>query len=265
MFSVSTIIFMAATAIFCVAMPVILAVIFKARVKTAPVSALVVGAAAFIIFALVLEQLLHAIMLPLVSGSDVAYIIYGALAAGIFEETARFLAFKTVLKNHDSPKTAVMYGIGHGGCEAVIILGMTMISGIVIAIIVNSMGIDEMIKLASAGRPELEETARLQIESLAAFGLSNMILSLFERAMTMALHVALSVLVFEGARVKGRAWLYPVCILVHAACDVPAVMYQRGILGLAAVYAVMTVLTAAASVFAARSYKRLSRALERVE
>ena len=261
MFSALTIILMAATGLICVALPVIFAIIFKARVKTAPVSALFVGAAAFFIFALLLEQILHTVMLPIVSGSDIAYIIYGALAAGIFEETARFLAFKTVLKKHNSPETAVMYGIGHGGCEAVMILGMTMLSGIVIAIIVNTMGIDEMIKTASAGRPELEETARLQIESLAALGPVNAALSLFERAVTMVCHVALSVLVFEAAR--GRAWLYPVCVLVHAACDLPAVMYQRGILGLAAVYAVMVALTAAAVFFAVRSYKRLSRELNK--
>lgn len=261
MFSSLKIILMAATGIITVAIPTVFAIIFKSRVKTAPVSAIFVGAAAFFIFALVLEQLLHAVMLPIVSGSDIAYIIYGAITAGIFEETGRFLAFKTVLKKHDSPKTAVMYGIGHGGCEAVMVLGMTMFSGIVIAIIVNSMGIDEMIKLASAGRPELEQTARLQIESLASLGPVNMVLSLFERTMMIVFHIALSVIVFEGAR--GRAWLYPVCILVHAACDVPAAMYQRGILGLAAVYAITAALTAVTVVFAVMSYKRVSRALNK--
>lgn len=263
MFSVSTIILMAATGVICVAIPVILAVIFKAKVKTAPISAIFAGAAAFFIFSLVLEQLLHAIMLPIVSGSDIAYILYGAFAAGIFEETGRFLTFKTVLKKQDSPKAAIMYGIGHGGCEAIMILGMTMLSGAAIAVIVNFVGIDEMIKTASAGRPELEQTARIQIESLASFGISNMLLSLFERAVTIVFHIALSVLVFESARIKDRAWLYPVCILVHAACDIPAAMYQRGLLGLLAVYAIMTALTAAAVVFAVKSYKKLNRALNK--
>ena len=240
MFSFPTIIFLAATGLLSVAIPVICAIIFKSRVKTAHVSALFVGAAAFFVFALVLEQLLHAVMIPLVSKSDITFVIYGALAAGIFEETGRFAAFKTLLKKQNRPESAVMYGIGHGGCEAVMILGMSALSGAVIAITVNSVGIDEMIKLASAGRPELEETARLQIE---------------------ALHISLSVLVFEGARTKGRAWLYPVCVLVHAACDVPSAMYQRGLLGLAAVYAITTALTAAVAVFAVRSYKRQTRAL----
>lgn len=261
MFSSSAIIFLAATGLLSVAIPVICAIIFKSRVKTAPVSALFIGAAAFFVFAFVLEQLLHAVMIPLVSKSDIAFVIYGALAAGIFEETGRFVAFKTVLKKQNRPESAVMYGIGHGGCEAVMILGMSALSGIVIAIMVNSVGIDEMIKLASAGRPELEETARLQIEAYAGFGLSKMLLSLYERAMTIALHISLSVLVFEGAKTRGRAWLYPVCVLAHAACDVPSAMYQRGILDLAAVYAVTTVLTAAAAVFAVRSYKRQTRAL----
>ena len=257
MFSTSTVICMALTGLICVAVPVICAVIFKIRVKTAPVSAIFVGAGAFMIFALILEQILHAVMLPIVSGSDILYIIYGALAAGVFEETGRFLAFKTILKKKKEPGTAVMYGIGHGGCEAVMILGMTMVSGIAIAVITNTMGVDEMIRLGAAGRPELEETARLQIESLASFGTVNMALSLFERVMAVALHVSLSVLVFEGANVKGRAWLYPACILIHAAFDVPTVMYQRGLLGLAWVYAVMVVMVAAACTLAVREYRSL--------
>ena len=253
-------IIMAATGILSAAIPAVYALIFKSKVKTAPLSALFVGAGVFIIFALLLEQLLHAVMLPLVSNSDIAYIIYGALAAGIFEETGRFLAFKTVLKKQDSPKAAVMYGIGHGGCESVMILGMTMVSGVVITVMVNSIGIDELIKLAAAGNPELEQAARAQIETFASFGIVNMAVSLFERAMMIVLHIALSVLVFESARVKGRAWLYPVCILVHAACDIPAAMYQRGILELAAVYILMAAMTAAAAVLAVRSYKRVNQA-----
>ncbi len=256
MFSTLTIICMALTGLACVAIPVICAVIFKSRVKTAPIPAIFVGAAVFVIFALVLEQILHAVMLPLVSGSDVAYIIYGALAAGIFEETGRFLAFKTVLKKKTAPETAVMYGVGHGGCEAIMVLGMTMLSGVAIAVMTNSMGIDEMIKLSTAGNPELEETARLQIESLASFGAVNMALSLLERAAAVAFHISLSVLVFESANVRGRAWLYPACILIHAVFDVPSAMYQRGLLPLAWVYVIMAVMVAASAAIAAHEYGR---------
>ena len=258
MFSVSTVIFMALTGIICAAVPVILGVIFKIRVKTAPISAVFAGAGAFIVFALVLEQILHAVMLPVVSGSDVLYIVYGALAAGIFEETGRFLVFKTILKKKDAPETAVMYGIGHGGCEAVMILGMTMVSGIAIAVMTNTVGIDEVIKMTAAGRPELEETARLQIESLASFGAVNMALSLFERAMAIALHVSLSVLVFEAARVKGKVWLYPASVLIHAAFDVPAAMYQRGLHGLVWVYVTDTAMVAAVGVLAVREYRKMA-------
>ena len=259
MFSISTVILMALTGLICFAIPVICAVIFKMKVKTAPVSAVFVGAGTFFIFALLLEQILHAIMLPIVSKSDLLYIIYGALAAGIFEETGRFLAFKTVLKKKTAPETSVMYGIGHGRCEAIMILGMTMVSGIVIAVLTNLMGIDGMIKLSAAGKPELEETARLQIETLAAFGAVNMILSLFERLMAIVLHVSLSVLVFEGARVKGKTWLYPACILIHAVFDVPSAMYQRGLLGIATVYVITAAMVPAAALLAAREYGRMRK------
>ena len=52
--------------------------------------------------------------------------------AGIFEETGRFLAFKTVLrKKQGKDINALMYGAGHGGFEAAALLGITMINNII--------------------------------------------------------------------------------------------------------------------------------------
>jgi uncharacterized membrane protein YhfC len=47
------------------------------------------------------------------------YAVLGALLAGLFEETGRFIAFKFLLKKRTDRKTAISYGIGHGGFEAI--------------------------------------------------------------------------------------------------------------------------------------------------
>ena len=59
--------------------------------------------------------------------------------AGLFEETGRFAAFKTVLKKkRASDANALMYGAGHGGFEAFYVLCVGMISNIVMAVMLNT-------------------------------------------------------------------------------------------------------------------------------
>ena len=70
------------------------------------------GAMTFLIFALVLESIVHSIVFmvfPGIKDNVVAYMLYGALMAGIFEETGRFLAYKLVLKKRTNRETAISY------------------------------------------------------------------------------------------------------------------------------------------------------------
>ena len=53
------------------------------------------------------------------------YALYGGLAAGLFEETGRLLAFRFILKPHTARITALSYGIGHGGIEAFWVMGLS--------------------------------------------------------------------------------------------------------------------------------------------
>ncbi len=262
MFGIQSIAAMAFIGAVTAAMPVAAAIIYKKLNKDAPVPPVVAGAVVFVIFAMGLEQALHTFMLPLVTKNDVIYVLYGAFAAGIFEETGRFIAFKTALKKYKSPKAAVMYGIGHGGCEAILILGASMISGIVIAVSVNAMGLDRFVQMSVQGRSDLESAVRAQISAYASMTFSGAAAPLFERAVSIIFHIAMSVLVFESARVGSRLWLFPACILAHAALDIPAAMYQRGLIGLTAAYAAMTLLTVVAVFAAVMSYRRMRKAEE---
>ena len=114
--------------LFTTLIPIAAVVVFKLKNKSVSLLSAVIGAATFIVFALVLEQIMHIFMLPIVSNSTVAYVIYGVLAAGVFEETGRFLACKFLMKKRSDNKNAIMLGIGHGGIESVLIIGISMFS-----------------------------------------------------------------------------------------------------------------------------------------
>ena len=66
----------------------------------------------------------------------------GCLLAGVFEEVGRYLAFRFLLKRYTNRRDAVTYGIGHGGIEAILVLGLTAINNIAIAQLVNSGSIE---------------------------------------------------------------------------------------------------------------------------
>ena len=57
--------------------------------------------------------------------------------AAAFEETGRYFAMRFVLRRLDG-KNALMYGAGHGGVEAMLLLGLTSINNIVNSTLINS-------------------------------------------------------------------------------------------------------------------------------
>lgn len=230
-------------AILCTAIPIGAMIIFKVKNKEVKLSSFFIGGGVFIIFALILEQLLHSVMLPFVSGSTAAYVIYSTLAAGVFEESVRFIAFKTVLKKADR-KNAVMFGLGHGGTEAIILVGLTMFSYAFTAIKANAMETGNAMAVA----PEANELLRIKLVSLSLFGIVKLL--------TLVFHTAASVMVFEAARVREKGFLYPLCILLHALLNVPAALYQRSVLTMGMIYPIMIVITAAVVFLAVRSYRR---------
>jgi Predicted membrane protein len=109
-------------------------------------AAFILGIGIFIVFALILEQIMHYIVLSpsadgtieLLSAAPWLYVLYGIFAAGIFEETGRLLAFLITKRHYKDIDSAVSYGIGHGGIEAVAVVGLGMLNGIVLAVLINS-------------------------------------------------------------------------------------------------------------------------------
>ncbi|MGN0699663.1 MAG: YhfC family intramembrane metalloprotease [Oscillospiraceae bacterium] len=210
--------------------PIAAVIVHKLKHKSASLLSAVIGAATFVVFALILEQILHAVMLPLVMNSTVAYVIYGTLAAGVFEETGRYLACRFLMKNRTDNANAVMLGIGHGGIEAVLIIGVSMFSTLVTAIMVNTMGLDGFIQMTGITDEATLTVLKGQIDTIVAFSMPMALANVVERIIAMTLHICMSVFAMKAASVKGKLWLFPAAIALHALFDVPAALYQRGVI-----------------------------------
>ena len=123
-----------------VVLPIFLGIFIYKKTK-AWVPAFFIGCGIFVGFAMILEQICHAIVLT-VTGSAIRdniwlYAIYGGLAAALFEECGRWIAMKFCLKKHLTRENALMYGAGHGGIEAFLILGMSSMSNLLTAAMIN--------------------------------------------------------------------------------------------------------------------------------
>jgi len=246
--------FMGFSALLSIGVPVALLIFFHKRYGAKVVPALT-GAAAFIVFAMVLEQLMHYLVLKPAPDGTIAlrsqpmlYMLYGCFAAGIFEETARFASFHLLKKRYDGIKTALSYGVGHGGIEAILVGGIAMVSSFVVALMMNSGALVSSQNLALAA----------QIQALATTPSYLFLISGVERMLALTIQISLSVVVFYSVYGERKFWLYPLAILLHAFVDAPAALMQAGALrSVFAVEGMIAVFAVALAFFAAYVHRRL--------
>ncbi len=208
------------------------------------------GAGTFVLFALVLEQLLHTLVLRSPLGGAVQntiwlYGLYGGLAAGLFEETGRFVAFRFFLKKHTAPATALAYGAGHGGAEAVLVVGVTMVNNLLLLSMLQSGAITDPAVLSAA-------------QAVAAAPAGMFLWAALERVAAVALHVCNSVLVFVAVRQPGKGRLFCVAVLAHAAVDFLAVVLNATA-GVAAAELATVAVTALVACLATKVYQNLQK------
>jgi uncharacterized membrane protein YhfC len=178
------------------------------------------GAVTFVLFALVLEQLVYSVLMKTpfwltVSSNFWLLGIFGGFMAGFFEETGRYIAMKTVLrKKRANDYNGLMYGAGHGGIEAVILLSVTMIINVVFSLQTNAG------QVSPFGTPEIAQ-------QIANTPFWMMLVGALERISAVAIHVSLSVLVWFAAKDGKKFMLYPLAILLHLLVDAVAVILSR--------------------------------------
>ncbi len=199
---------------------------FKSGLKS-----VLTGAGVFVVFALILESIVHQIVLkgphgPAIIGNTYYYALYGGLMAGLFEETGRFLSMKLILKK-ESPAagTAISYGVGHGGIELLLLFGATMVSNITISAIINGGNLDGLLAtVPEANRAQVQT----QLEGLQTLTTTALLYGLWERVSAIILQVGLSIIVWTAVRKGGKwLWLFPAAILLHALVDALAVIISK--------------------------------------
>ena len=207
-----------------------------------------VGAATWFLFAIVLETIPKAVLfnkaLPIgrtVLGDTFLYVFFGTLLAGVFEEVGRFVAFKTVLKNRTNRETGISHGIGHGGFEAMFILVSMGIQNLTYAAMINGGTFDVLVNQGNLSEADIA-TLKAIPEQLASWSLLMTVIWILERVFAMLLHIGMSIVVFNAVKQKKISLLF-LAIVLHMIFDTAPALYQKGIINIYVTEAIIAVLT----------------------
>ena len=203
-------------------------VFIRLRLKT-KIKPFLVGGLTWLLFATMLEGSVHGVVLSIFPGlreNTLAFAIYGGLMAGIFEELGRYLAVKVFFKRDmENDKNALAYAAGHGGFEALVLVGLTMVSNIVLSVLINTGGADVILASVPA---EAGTELNTMFGQLAASTPADFLLGMLERGVAIVLHLSMSVFVWFSVK-KCKWLLYPAAVFIHALADFMAVILAKAL------------------------------------
>jgi len=243
-----------------VLIPAALFLVFRKKYR-ADVLPFFIGCAVFIVFTGFLEGFAHKLIFATDTGKAILnniwlYGIYGGLMAGLFEETGRYTAYKTVLKKKlGNDRNALMYGAGHGGFEAFHILIFSFVPYIITALRLNA-GMGDTLT-SGVTDPVALQTLQSTFAMLANTPSALFLMSVIERISAVVLQISLSVLVWFAAKDGGkRFWLYPLALILHAFVNAAAVIASRYVSNVWIVLGAVYVITACFVMIAVAVWKK---------
>ena len=139
------------------------------------------------------------------------------LSAGVFEEFARYIAYRFHLKTKRdrSWSSALMFGAGHGGIESVVI-GVLVVYGFIQLFAYKDANLEALLPMDQV------ELARTQVDLFWSLPWYGAILGAVERAATLCFHMSAAVLVLQAFNRKNLMWLF-MAIGWHTVLDALAV------------------------------------------
>ena len=243
-----------------IVVPLAIAIIWTKN-KKERFTTVLVGAATFLLFAVILEKPLQAVLIAptqmglpdtgisqFLNARPVLWAFIVGLFPGVFEETGRLVAYKTVLKKRKNRETSLSHGIGHGGFEVMYLMGVTYATYIAYAVMINNGSFGTVVDQVMTQAPDQADALVTVASGIASFSFANLAVSIVERVFAVLFHIGASIIMFYACKDKSRLWLYPLAILLHTAMDFIAGLTTVGlwkmpVWALEGIFAIFGVLT----------------------
>lgn len=213
---------------FAIAYPIVLAIVASTRLRVSW-RYFLWGALVFFVFQVIL-RLPWVTVIGALYGKQIAAspaLLWGWLTilvvtAALFEEVGRYIGYRVLMRKEEKTwSKAVMYGLGHGGIESILLVGVGGALTLLNLVILSAMNLNT---LPAAQR----DTVAHQLAALAAQPGWFPLLGAWERLWTVPVHVALSVLVLQVFRRGHIGWLW-LAIPGHIVVDGVTVALAQGL------------------------------------
>jgi len=208
-------------------LPVAILIVFSGKnKKQGIVSAWLLGAAGFF----VTQILIRLPILTALQGQSwftsfaqnqmFLYAFSLAFTAGLFELAGRFAVAKIMHRNLTC-KRSLAAGLGHGGIEAMILVGMTYVNNLIYIFMINSGSFDALLAQTAAMGVDVRQLELIRTQFLSASP-ALFLLAGFERILAMIAHVGMSMLVCYGVAHKKVLPCTALCLGIHTLIDLTA-------------------------------------------
>lgn len=240
MVSIFSLVAMVITLLICMVVPFVAVIVYAAKNKKKGVwIAWLVGAAGFFVMQIIIRTPILSLLslspgfVKFAEDYYIVYVLLLAFTAALFEVVARFVG-TIILKKKQSYEVAVGAGLGHGGIEAIFLVGMTYVNNLIYSVMINTGAFDTMID--SSAQMGVDEYSLQALESVKTALIetepSMFLLAGYERILTMIVHVAMTVLVFYFVSKKKSIIGILLCLLMHTVIDfVPGFVQGAGTYG----------------------------------
>ena len=158
-----------------------------------------------------------------------------SFTAGLFEETGRLVIMLALMRRFHRWVDAVAFGLGHGGLEAILLVGLSTAVNLAVALMIN----------AGQTPPGVPAAALEQLKAALVDTPSSLFyLAGLERISAVGLHIGLSLMVLWGI-VAGRRLLgWTLAVLIHGTANL-AIVLTASVLPLVVAELLLLVLVAA--------------------
>ena len=206
-------------------LPMIVLIVYGVKNrKQGVVGAWFIGAAGFFVTQIVIRvPILSALSLmpAFVAFAENYYVIYSlmlGLTAALFEVAGRY-AFAKIMSRNLTFTKGFAAGLGHGGIEAMVLIGMTYISNLLYVAMINTGAIEGVIAQTEAMGVEVSSEVYALVDTLVNSPAYLYLLAGYERILAMVGHVAMTLVVFYFMSKKETLKGIGICVLYHFVMD----------------------------------------------
>ena len=243
----------------CLFLPIAVLILFAVKHKGEKIlPAWLLGAAGFFVTQMLIRLPVLSVLqtqewfLAFSQKTPFVYAFSLAFTAGLFELVGRFAVAKLMAKNLTF-RRSLAAGLGHGGIEAIVLIGLTYVNNLIYIVMINTGTFDSLIaEAAAAGNaaPRLDVLiAQLEMirTQLTTYPASMFLLGALERILAMICHAGMSMIVCYGVATKKILPCLLICLGIHTMIDLTAgiQMLAGTVLSQTAVYVVIYLILAA--------------------